>query len=275
MNTFFRHLLAASGLLASLAASATEIVERPDLARHFASSGVQGTFVLLDLAADQVSVHNAARAQQRFVPASTFKILNSLIALETGAVKDENEVLPYGGKPQRFRQWEKDMGMREAIRISNVPVYQEIARRIGPERMSRFVKLAAYGNADIGKVIDRFWLDGPLAISAVEQAKFVSRLARRELPFSARSQAIVRDILRQEETVTHTMFSKTGWAFAGESASAPASGIKPAELGWLVGWVERNGKVYAFAMNIDIHQNEDAAKRQVIARQCLQSLGVL
>ncbi len=272
MNKLFRIVLAATASFISLGTSAAGMVERPELARHFTSSGVQGTFVLLDTTANRISVHDSRRAQQRFVPASTFKILNSLIALETGAVKDENEVLPYGGKPQRFKEWEKDMAMREAIAASNVPVYQEVARRVGLERMSRFVKLAGYGNATIGNVVDRFWLDGPLAISAIEQAKFVARLAHRELPFSKRNQAVVRDILKQEESTAHAMFWKTGWAFA----DAPAnSGSKPAELGWMVGWVEREGKVYAFALNIDIYKDEDAAKRQVIVRKCLQSLGVL
>jgi beta-lactamase class D len=272
MNKLFRIVLAATASFISLGASAADMVERPDLAQHFTSNGVQGTFVLLDIAADRISIHNPGRALQRFVPASTFKILNSLIALETGAVQSENEVLPYGGKPQRFRQWEKDMAMHEAIKVSNVPVYQEVARRIGLERMSRFVKLAGYGNAEIGDIVDRFWLDGPLAISAVEQAQFVARLARRQLPFGERSQAVVRDILKQEETATHAMFSKTGWAFADAATNA---GTKPAELGWLVGWVEREGKVYAFALNIDIYRDEDAAKRQAIVRKCLQSLGVL
>lgn len=271
MNRLLRYILSTAALLCSVPASAVETVERPELAQHFASAGVEGTFILLDAAAGRMSVHNPARAEQRFVPASTFKILNSLIALETGVVKDENDVLPYGGKPQRFKQWERDMGLRDAIKVSNVPVYQEVARRIGSERMSRFVRLAGYGNADIGQTIDRFWLDGPLAISAVEQAHFVDRLAQGRLPFSQKNQAVVRDIIKQEETASYALFAKTGWAFA-ETAPGAA---KPAELGWWVGWVEREGKVYAFAMNIDIHREEDAAKRMVITRNCLKTLGVL
>jgi beta-lactamase class D len=275
MNQLVRTMLSTAVLFFSLSASAAEIVERPDLAKHFVSEGVQGTFVLLDVTADRMSLHNAGRAHQRFIPASTFKILNSLVALETGVVKDENEVLPYGGKPQRFKQWEQDMGLREAIKVSNVPVYQEVARRIGQDRMARFVKLAGYGNADIGHTVDRFWLDGPLAISAIEQAQFVARLARRKLPFSERNQAVVRDILRQEASATHALFAKTGWVFAEPASSTARSSTKPAELGWLVGWVERDDKVYAFALNIDIHREEDAAKRQTVVRKCLKTLGVL
>ena len=49
-------------------------------------------------------------------------------------MKDEGEVIPYGGKPQPFKALEKDMSMREAIAASAVPTYQEIARRVGLER---------------------------------------------------------------------------------------------------------------------------------------------
>jgi beta-lactamase class D len=56
--------------------------------------------ILLDVAGDKLVVVNRARAEKRTVPASTFKVVNSLIALETGAVRDENEILPYGGKKE-------------------------------------------------------------------------------------------------------------------------------------------------------------------------------
>jgi len=269
MHKLLHTLLAGCALLFCLPSPATETVHRADLGRHFDAAGVRGTFVMLDVAADKLTIYDPERAHRRFRPASSFKILNSLIALETGAVKDENEVLPYGGKPQRFKEWEQDMSMRNGIKVSNVPVYQEVARRVGPSRMDHYVKLVGYGNADIGKVIDRFWLDGPLTISAVEQAHFVGRLAQRRLPFSDRSMTIVRDIIKQEETARHALFAKTGWVFADASKDAQPG------LGWWVGWVEREGRVYAFAMNIDIVKDEDAPKRQVITRKCLEDLGAL
>ena len=172
---------------------ATAVVERPDLAVVFAEHGTPGTFVLYDVSGGRSTVVDGARAERRYVPASTFKIANSLIALESGAVKDEREVIPYGGAPQPFPQWERDMDMRDAIRASSVPVYQEIARRIGPKRMQAYLNRLRYGNRKIGKVIDRFWLDGPLQISALEQARFVARLAQGKLPLSERSQRTVRE----------------------------------------------------------------------------------
>jgi beta-lactamase class D len=254
-------------LVAPVAASARTdetITERPDLAAIFEEQGTPGTFVLYDVEARRLTVVNRPRAKRRYVPASTFKIANSLIALETAAVRDETEVIPYGGKPQPFQSWEKDMDLREAIRASSVPVYQEVARRIGRARMQEYLKRLDYGNQRIGSVVDRFWLDGPLEISAVEQALFVARLARQALPLSARSQSIVRDILRLEEGDGTVLYGKTGWIFQGTP-----------QLGWWTGWVEKRGKVYAFALNIDMSSAEDAPKRIAVGRALLSRLGVL
>jgi beta-lactamase class D len=249
-------------LLALLAAA---VVERPDLAAVFARHGTPGTFVLYDVSADRTTAVDAARAERRYVPASTFKIANSLIALETGAVKDEQEVIPYGGRPQPFPQWEKDLSMRDAIRVSSVPVYQEIARRIGRKRMQAHLDRLGYGNGRAGTVVDRFWLDGPLRISALEQTRFLARLAQGKLPLSERSQRVVREILRIEEKDGAAIFAKTGWA----------SGPTPPMTGWWVGWVEREGRVYAFALNIDMASDDDTPKRLAIGRSLLAELGVV
>jgi beta-lactamase class D len=105
--------------------------DSPVIGKLFNSSNVKGTFVLYDPGANRFIGHDRVRAGTRFIPASTFKIPNSLIGLSSGAVKSVDEVLPYGGKPQPIKAWEHDMGLREAIKISNVPIYQELARRIG------------------------------------------------------------------------------------------------------------------------------------------------
>lgn len=244
-------------------ARAETMVERHDLEPVFAEQAVRGTFVLLDVAADKLVVVNRKHAEQRTVPASTFKVANSLIALETGVVKDENEILPYGGKPQPIKEWERDMGLRDAIRISNVPIYQEVARRIGRERMAAMVERLNYGNRKIGTVVDRFWLDGALEISPVEQAHFLAQLARRELPLSPRTQTIVRDIIRLEDRNGATLYGKTGWAVS----------TKP-NVGWLVGWVERGEAVHSFALNIDMASAKEAPKRMTIAKTMLERLRI-
>jgi len=250
----------------SYSASASTYKEVPELAECFKAKGLVGTFVLLDPASDTIFVANEARAKERFTPASTFKIANSLIGLDRGAVKSVDEVLPYGGKPQRLKQWEQDMNLRDAIKASNVPVYRELARRIGLPQMRDSLKKLGYGNMEIGDVIDRFWLDGPLAISAVEQADFLARLTAGKLPVKGEAVAAVKEITLQEKTEVYALHWKTGWYW-------PDGGGQ--QIGWLVGWVEREGKMFPFALNIDIASDEDAAKRIPLGRECLRVLGKL
>ena len=126
------------------------------------------------------------------------------------------------------------------------------------------VKKLGYGNMKIGNVVDRFWLDGPLAISAVEQTEFLSRLVGGKLPVSAEAMRAVRDITLLEKTETYELHGKTGWVFdAGQ------------QIGWWVGWIERDNKSYPFALNIDMTRDEEAAKRISIGRECLKALGKL
>ena len=161
--------------------------DRADLEAVFTEHGAAGTFVPYDAAADRVTLVNGERARTRLIPASTFKIPNTIIALETGVVKDENEIIPYGGKPQPFKQWEKDMPMREAIALSAVPIYQEIARRVTLARYREWLARLDFGNRQTGTKVETFWLDGPLEISAVEEARFAARLAQGKLDASVRA----------------------------------------------------------------------------------------
>lgn len=175
--------------------------------------------MLYDVDAGRFVGYNQSRSKVRFVPASTFKIPNSLIGLSVGAVKSVDDVLPYGGDPQPFDAWEKDMGLREAIALSNVPIYQELARRVGLARMRENVSKLDFGNEDVGEVVDTFWLEGPLKISAVEQARFLARLAQRKLPMPENIQESVREIVLLEHGEDWELYGKTGWE------NAPGRGI--------------------------------------------------
>lgn len=242
------------------------IVWRDDakIAEMFDKAGVTGTFVVHDVAADVYTGHDRQRAGIRYVPASTYKIPNSLIGLATGAVSSVDEVLPYGGGPTYLPQWARDMPLREAIRISNVPVYKELARRIGMPRMREGLRQLDYGNMDAGSVIDAFWLEGPLKISALEQTRFLGRLAQGKLPFPKAAMAAVREIVRQDDHAN--LYAKTGWYMPDDRKN---------QIGWWVGWVEKDGKVYAFALNVDITDETVGAKRVPLGKAALQSLGLL
>lgn len=254
----------AAGLLLTGISHAENMREDPALAAIFEKAGATGTFVLLEPKSGQLVGHDAARAAERFIPASTFKIANALIGLETGAVENVDEVLPYGGKPQMFPEWERDMGLRDAMKVSAVPIYKELARRIGMSQMREWLEKLDYGNRDAGDEVDRFWLVGPLEISAIEQVRFLSRLAKGDLPASRENLAAVSAITEIERGDGYSLHAKTGWAME----------TKPG-VGWWVGWVERDGDVHAFALNMDMPDGVDPKTRIEIGRACLQKLGVL
>lgn len=237
--------------------------ESAEIGRLFESAGVEGTFVLYDVSAGRYIGHDRGRAETRYIPASTYKIPHTLIGLATGAVAGVDEVLPYGGEPQPFEVWEKDMSLRDAIVISNVAIYRELARRIGLDRMQAQVSRLSYGNARIGETVDGFWLHGPLKISAVEQTRFLAALAQGRLPFPARMQDDVREIVRLEQRGESTLYGKTGWE------NAPGPGV-----GWWVGWVDKDGRPFAFALNLDIQKSEDADKRVELGKASLSALGI-
>jgi beta-lactamase class D len=251
-------------MFAAAHATAAEWVDSAAVTRAFKDAGVTGTFVLYDASADRYTVHNRNRAKVRYVPASTFKVANTLIGLSVGAVANVDEVLPYGGKPQRLEAWEKDMSLRDAIRVSNVPVYQELARRTGHKRMGEQLARLDYGNGNIGEVVDTFWLVGPLKISAIEQVRFQSRLAQDQLPFPKSAMAGTREIMLIEKTDAYSLYAKTGWG------DAPNP-----DIGWWTGWVQKGGRIYAFALNIDIVDDADGQKRIPLGKASLMSLGLL
>lgn len=258
-----RRLLALILLPACLIGQAAEWKESPELARLFRQENVSGTFIVHDLAQDSYTVHDRRRAETRYIPASTYKIPNSLIGLATGVVANVDQVLPYGGGPTRRPEWAHDMSLRDAIRISNVPVYQGLARRIGPERMRSSLRQFDYGNMDPGTVVDTFWLEGPLKISAVEQTVFLDKLVQDKLPVPKAAMAAVREILRQEGSAE--LYAKTGWG-------VPPDGK---EIGWWVGWVKKDGKLYTFALNLDIPDDATGARRVPLGKASLQALGLL
>src|SRR5438046_4315806 len=124
---------------------------RDDLAKRFFDLGTVGTFVGYKVDDYLIIASDKVRSGEGKLPASTFKIPNSLIALETGVVADpDKDVFEWDGIKRDIAAWNSDHTLRSAIAASVVPVYQEIARRIGLERMQHYVDLLDYGNHDIG-----------------------------------------------------------------------------------------------------------------------------
>jgi beta-lactamase class D len=252
-------------LFASLSAHAAEVVPMAAWKRHFDARGVEGTFVLLDPARDVYLVHDEARARRGYLPASTFKVPNALIGLETGAIADEKEVFRWDGKPRPRPELERDHTLNTGMRDSVVWMFQEVARRVGKSRMKEWLDRLEYGNRDIGGGIDQFWLRGKLRVSAFQQVEFLHRLAEGRLPATQRAQRLVRDAMVVERTREHTLYGKTG-----------TTGSGAGEVNWWIGWVERRGKpVGYFAMNLTTSASTRFEDRLDIGRAILREAAIL
>jgi beta-lactamase class D len=175
-------------------------------------------------------------------------------------------VFKWDGVVRNIAAWNRDHTLRSAIAASAVPVYQEIARRIGVERMQKYVDLFDYGNRDIGGGIDQFWLTGNLRIDPFQQVDFVDRLRRGVLSVSKRSQDLVRDILPVTKTGDAVIRAKSG--LLGAEIGKPS-------LGWMVGWVEKGGANTVFALNLDCTEPRHIADRMNLVQQCLADIGAI
>jgi beta-lactamase class D len=206
------------------------------LEKYFDENHVEGCFTMLNNANGEVTVYNMQLDTMRFSPASTFKVLNSLIGLQTGRITDENMVIKWDGVTRQVAEWNKDMNMTEAFRVSCVPYYQEVARRIGRDTMQQWIDSIGYGNRNTSGPIDSFWLNGKLKISPDEQLGLMKKLYFDQLPFRKSVQQIVRDVMLREDNTAYKLSYKTGWG-ADDQGN---------DIGWVVGWIEENRHVYFF-----------------------------
>lgn len=252
-------------LLSHSALSKTVIAQQVNLEQSFRDLNIDGSIVIYDKNNDRFYEYNPSRNTTAFLPASTFKIFNALVSLETGVIQDDVAVLTWDGIKREIPTWNRDTNLRQAFKDSTVWFYQILARKVGHERMQKFIDRVGYGNRQIGAAeqIDRFWLEGPLQITAKQEIEFLRRLERNDLPFSQRTLDLVKDIMIIERTPTYTLRGKTGWA----------ARVTP-NIGWFVGYLEQNNNVYFFATNIKMSSANDLAKRLEITRRSLQSLGL-
>lgn len=234
------------------------IEERASWDTSFSRRGLVGTFLLAP-PNGKWFVHNRARLDSAWLPASTFKVFNSLVLLQEKAVKDEFEVLKWDGVERWVKNWNQDLNMEQAIDYSALWFYQAGARKVGMERMKHWMDAVHYGNGIIGEDVDSFWVKGTTAITPIEQVVFLRKLYEEKLPFSKDVQQTVKRIMPSDSSQCCIIHAKTGWADA----------YQP-NLGWYVGWVNRENDVVYFAMNINMPRGgDDAYFRKKITREIL------
>ncbi len=231
------------------------------------SAGVTGNILVYDSRDGKFYSNDFNRCAQSWLPASTFKIVNTMIGLETGELKNKHDLFNWDSIPRRMDAWNRDLRLIEAYQVSCVPCYQELARRIGPERMNAWLDSIDYPGMDVNsETIDSFWLEGKSRISSLQQLDFVHRLLKQELPLSDKTYKELRDIMLLGESNGLRLSGKTGWSIRDDF-----------NIGWFVGMVEGPDSYACVVVNIEpterIEPDNFPMVRQKLAMQALRQVG--
>lgn len=249
-----------------------EVEMRDGFKSYYDEFHVDGSFVIYDQQKNKLIIYNQPQLKQTFSPASTFKICNSLIGIETGVIKDENFLIPWDSVV-RNPVWDKDHDLKTAYANSTVWYYQELARRVGGEKMKYWIDKVNYGNKDTTGGIDQFWLSGGLRISPEQQLEFLQKLHKEELPFSKRTLNIVKKVMIERDTLDYTLRGKTGWG-----------GDQSNDIGWYIGYLVTQDNVYYFVncVQMESKKMEDVNNailfdhsRKQIAWKIFADLGII
>ncbi|MFO7823649.1 MAG: class D beta-lactamase [Cyclobacterium sp.] len=244
-------------------------VRSAELQEILDKAGLSGSILVYSAEADRYYSNDFDHAEKGQLPASTYKIPHSLIALELGIAEDEATEFPWNGEARAMSQWERDLTFKQAFHLSCVPCYQEIARKIGLDRMEDYLSRLDFGQMDVrADNLDQFWLRGDSRISPMEQIRFLKRLYRRDLPLSAETMSIFREMMVMEDTEDYRLSGKTGWSVD--------QGV---DNGWFVGYLEQGRAVYFFASNLapgpGVSDADFLQARKGLTLEALQVLGFL
>lgn len=234
-----------------------------DLSSYFKE--YDGSFVLLDLESGHYQVYNDANSKKRVSPDSTYKIISSLVGLETEVVTNENAQMEWDGTIYPFEQWNKDQTLTSATINSVSWYFQKVDSLVGKTRIESYLKQMGYGNVDLSGGINEFWLESSLKISPIEQVKILEKLYTYELPFSRRNIDIVKKTIKLSDQDKITLYGKTGTGIVNGNQLN----------GWFVGFVESKGKVFAFATNIQGKVWTDGATAKTITLSILKDKNIL
>ena len=234
------------------------------IAAIFNKYRVEGTIVISSLDGKIKYIHNNKRAYIRYYPASTFKIVHTLIALEEGVIESSSDIIKWDGIDKGWKLWNKDQTLRTAFSLSCIWCYQEFAKKIGSEKYTEYLNDIEYGNKKVGSDVLTFWLKGDLKISAIEQIAILRKIYLEKLPFHEEYFKILKDIMVVDKTPRYTLRAKTG-TYKGASE----------KYGWYVGYIEVGNKVWLFSSNIELEKIGDSKYRKKIVIESLKAKGIL
>lgn len=205
------------------------------------TSRVEGSVLIFDPVKNTFFSNNFDWAKTGRLPASTFKIPNSIISLELGLVQDDSTMFKWDGQKRMMKIWDRDMNFHDAFHLSCVPIYRQLARNIGTQQMKDHISKFNYGTMEIDSTnIDMFWLAGNSKISQFQQIDFLKRFNEKQLDISDSTYAIMKRMMIIENSNGVVLRGKTGWTQTEKGDNV-----------WYVGFIESKGQTWYFATNLN------------------------
>ena len=250
-----------------------DMTVRNDFKGYFDSCGVDGSIAIYDVEGQKWIVSDTVGIEIETLPASTFKIINLLIALETNTIKDENEIvkwvgstdtIKYGYRPEIYH----DMPVKEAFESSAGWVFVELAKKIGKDTYKKYLTESKYGNNNLSQTEADFWNFGNFGISPKNQVEFLKSLYEEKLPFSKHNTDIVKNVMITEQTDDYTIRAKTGWTRENNT-----------NTGWWTGYIEAKKGTYIFATKIlqnrKMNRSDFGNCRKEITKKVFKDLNII
>lgn len=210
-------------------------------------SFAEENFLLINGATDTTVFEKGPDLNERVTPCSTFKIALSLMGFDAGVLIDEkNPAWDFQeGYVEYLESWKASQTPQSWMKNSCLWYSQVLAVQLGLEKIQNYLALLDYGNQDMSGGVTRAWVSSTLKISPKEQVDLIKKMIQKNLPISNDAIEMTKELLFIENlSEGWKLFGKTGFGSIVDNDGAQL------EIGWFVGWIEKDDAFFPLAYNI-------------------------
>ena len=214
---------------------------------RFMPLSAEENFILTNGLTNEIIYEQGLCINERVTPCSTFKVVLSLIGFDSLILKDEkNPTWPFHEDYDDYiESWKAPHNPQSWIKNGCLWYSKVLALQLGMEKIQHFLTTIEYGNQDMSDGLEKpAWISSSLKISPKEQTDFIQKMIQGKLPISSHAMQMTKGLLFIEEL-------PDGWKLYGKTGLGPIEQHdKILELGWFIGWIEKDHSFFPFAYNI-------------------------
>ncbi len=222
---------------------------------------LNGAAVLYNASNMHYIIFEPELAKTRRSPCSTFKIISSLTALESGTIEPKDSIRTWSKEMFWNENWNRDIDFYDAFRTSCIWYFREIIDILGKEKIQEELDKLAYGNLDISdwegrlntnnnnRALTGFWVESSLMISPKEQTEVMARIFGPDSVYSEETRQELKQVMQIEQS------ELPGISIYGKTGMGKAQGI--VVDAWFTGFAENLEKEETIYFCIYLGQSDD------------------